>query len=242
MQLLRNSFLAITFVSCGLYADSDTLSRRQARNYIEHIVDTLFDRANHTRPTKEQIDLFIEKMTSKFLNNSAYYNEYDSTEYAVYDTQSIYDALLKETVNFVKQKAIELTKKELAGRETFQRDSLIESVSKQISKEVSSILYKSHEIKFGALSEYIGSVLKHKVCYLIDQKTKPVVVEQPVKKVYVSEPTKYVYVPSPRRYYVEDVFYVEPVLEPVFPVFKKVRPVYACAPKTYWGLQFNFTI
>lgn len=219
MNIKLGKILGIIMGLSMFTAHADMISRKQARNYIENAVDTLFLPNQHTQKTVKQLDNFKELATENILGRVSSYEQ-------EYNTYRIYKQLLKRVINFIERKSLQYSQNQLDHLGvTYNQDIVMAKVASKIRAEVQNIVYKSNAVQSGALSKYVGSALINKVnSYVLDEldslddsysyEVRPVV--------------RHVY-PVVRRVY----------CRPVCPVY---RTHYCCAPRAHFGFNLNFNI
>lgn len=221
MKLFKKSLLTASLLAFA--AQADIVNRKQARNYIEHVIATLFDTTSHHGKYADQLDQWTEDITYELLASKS----------ARYSTDAIYSSILERAVELIEDKAAYYTQKELANSGYYGNSYASDNILQKISQEVDDIINGSSTLKQGALANYFGAPLKAKV-----QK----MAEKHGKHVYKKNKTKYVY--KHKKHYVP-VYRPVKVVTPVIPVY---QPVYApvvpnfcishsCAPRFGFGFS-----
>ena len=228
---------------------SKFLTRKQARRYIENIVDTLFDPTKHSRHTWKVLDIFISKITPQILAKVDHYSY--SSLLKSYDSIKILNLTIKESIKFIEQKSRnyafeQISKYYYSGN----KSEIADLVAKKITNQAWLSINEKSVIQHGALTKFIGTALKEKVNYFISQEHFFKKIDSyDYKDVYKKNYLKPIYTEYP---VFDEYNYIKPIIDyPViqFPIIERsyyIRPSgYASisfGKKPSWSFQFSFKL
>lgn len=141
------------------------LGAQQARNYIGHVIDSLFVPSMHTGRYAQEIKGFVAQSTKELLKTQGVFDKTKNTK--TYAAADLYAELNKRVIGFIDHKCKEYTVKELAtaayALTTLQKERIAQSVTLQFHNKVVDILYHEKQLPAGALMSYVGAPLRNKV-------------------------------------------------------------------------------
>ena len=174
---ITKKILVVTFViSTAVLAHAGVSSARyirqeQARNYIEHVVKSLFMPSLHTYSYVQELDTFIVDITERLLAQEVILGK--KTGIAYYKALVLCEKLLPAVLDFIYEKSKVYAQQELVVHKkhltTVQQSALINSVAQKIRNQASDILYYADPFPAGALMKYIGASLRAKVTILVKE-------------------------------------------------------------------------
>lgn len=265
--------LAILCISSSLKAlAGKVLNKRQARHYVEHVIDTLVIPAMHSGSYSQELESFNEE-TATSLSNLGY------------TADQLYPATLKELASYIKHKSLHYARKEIKNRSLTHATSenkITQAVAQKIADEVQHIIDRSSLLEAGVFSSYVGAPLRTKVISLVDRELKAIqptskkkhkrthgcryhhndtsdnyLVSPPfIAEKYVYQPTSATHIPTTSVIYqptIRSTVVEQPVIAYTVPTYAKptytshvcsapVYEFYDTQPKSWFGLNFNFSL
>lgn len=154
--------VAFLLVRTSLASTKPGMLRKQAREYIEQVLYSLFAPSEHSRGTKELIDSLVDQSTHKILSNQSY-----KLDHVHYDTNQLYRQALSNATNFVYNESRKYAYEELSSHFYCDKDIEANKVASEIYNKVWAIINNKSYIDTPILSSYIGTSLRNKVSSLI---------------------------------------------------------------------------
>jgi hypothetical protein len=150
------------------------IKQEQARNYIEHVVQSLFMPSLHAHSYVQELDAFIANITERLLKQEAFIGKKTGTFY--YKALVLCDKLLPEILDFIYEKSKLYAQQELVFYKKYisstQESALVDSVAKKIRNQAFNILYYADPLPAGPLMKYMGAPLRKKVTMLVKEQAK----------------------------------------------------------------------
>jgi hypothetical protein len=169
MSIIKKIFFFSILVYSGLtysgISGDRTINYKQAANYVEHVINTLFVPPMHLKVQAQEIAQFIKNTKSSLLKMPKSYK-----------TLQLCDAVLAEMVYFIEQQSIAYAHQELKNTiytiDANRKEALIKLVSTKLRTKVKVIVDNQDIISAGALMSYIGIPLRTKVIKLLKKQNK----------------------------------------------------------------------
>lgn len=169
---LLTSILSITLITS--YSIASNLNESQAKNYIQNLIDTLFNPNNHSGSYERTLKNFSYNATQKILNKVGKYEDYLSFN-KIYNTDLIYQELINESVNFIENCAKQYAKDEIGKfyyASNVNENAIINLVAKSVKQEVTTLINTSTYLNSSTFTSYYGVDLLNKVHKLIAKELK----------------------------------------------------------------------
>ena len=150
------------------------IKQAQARNYIEHVVQSLFMPSMHTQNYIQELDLFIADVTQRLLTEQAIIDKRTTIKY--YKALVLCEKLLPAVLEFIQEKSKIYAYQELALLHTTmssaRQQEIVRNVTTQIKNKASNIIYYADPFPAGALMQYMGAPLRTKVATSVKAQVK----------------------------------------------------------------------
>lgn len=166
------SLLSITLITNYIHVSN--LNDSQAKNYIQNLIDTLFNPNDHSGNYLKSLNDFSYNVKRIILNKVGVYENYLSFN-KIYNSDLIYKELILESINFIENCSKKYAKDELGKfyyNNNVNENTIINNVSKNIKQEVSRLVDKLSYLDVGVFSAYYGVNLVNKVHDLIAKELK----------------------------------------------------------------------
>ncbi|MBA3954863.1 hypothetical protein H0X48_06095 [Candidatus Dependentiae bacterium] len=173
LKALMGLVLAINMsVMCAQPAKA--IGAQQARNYIGHVIDSLFVPSMHDGRYAQEIKDFVTQATQELLKVHGVFDKAKTAK--VYKAVDLCTDLNERVIDFIDHKCKDYIQKEISTAAytltTVQKRRITQRVATQFHNKVVDILYYADQLPAGALMSYVGSPLRNKVINAVKTEIK----------------------------------------------------------------------
>lgn len=231
---LRLTLLLMFIAGASCYAFEDVLTKKQAGNYIEHVIKTVFS-SGHSGSYAQEIAKFVQKTVNSLKNNHVTAHE-------------LYPIIIERTLKFIEQKSMSYAQRELekCGQQNSYRAT---EIAQKIVQQARSLINHSPTLPDSALAPFVGANLRAKVQQMVNSQKRKKTYNQTVSYPVCMCDYNYTRVPvvttpvvsRPVTYTVTQPTYYNPV-EIIQPAVS-YAPLYSYAqPQNWFSFDFGFKL
>ncbi len=184
-SLKNRLLLALLFiVPAANYTISGNLNESQAKNYIQNLIDNLFNPNDHSGSYLKTLKDFSYSTKKVILNRIGIYESFFSFN-KTYNSDRIHQEVLKESLNFIEKCSREYVREEsykyqnTSNINNINLNKLTKKISDSIKKEVSDLVKNASYLDTGVFSNYYGVNLVNKINNLISKELTHYAPEKP---------------------------------------------------------------